>query len=97
MICDDDDTITSLLLQSHYQISCWPDTFADLPATCEHCGLPFDRSGRTKVYPAELRAWMAATGHPAPPDETHCPRFVGRDECWDCEGARLQSSGASDL
>lgn len=55
-----------------------------LSLTCERCGLPFDRTGGIRHTPVEI----IASGYP-PRVNTHCPRFIGRDEMWDCIGKRV--------
>lgn len=61
------------------------------PDICDRCGLPFDRSGRTRHFPGELRAELAIanpveTAAGVYPPNVRCPRFVGHVEAWTCEG-----------
>lgn len=65
------------------------DDYADLPTSCTRCGLPFDRSGQTKVYPKKLLETLARTNPNEKHANTRCPRFVGRLEIWTCEGERV--------
>ncbi len=56
---------------------------------CERCGLSFDRTGRARHVPAALQAALAAEGRSAESVNTHCPRYLGRDEMWTCEGKEI--------
>lgn len=55
-----------------------------LPLVCERCHLPFDRTGGSRHTPDAVNALLT---HPIV--NTHCPRFIGREELWDCKGKRL--------
>lgn len=56
-----------------------------LPLACDRCGLPFDRTGRTKHMPDALNAALIADGE-EPIANTACPRFIGAQERWLCTG-----------
>lgn len=58
----------------------------ELPLTCERCGLPFDRTGRSRWLSPALQATTGKTN-------AECPRFVGRREAWTCEGVALVVHG----
>lgn len=60
-----------------------------LPVACERCGLPFDRTGRARHIPTALQDVLHASGRSAEALNTHCPRYLGRNELWTCEGKAL--------
>lgn len=60
-----------------------------LPLACKRCGLPFDRTGRVRHIPVALQAVLRAEGRADEAINTHCPRYLGRDEIWTCDGKAL--------
>jgi hypothetical protein len=64
-----------------------------LPVTCDRCGLPFDRTGVVEHIPAKLQDALHAEGRVA--ENTHCPRFIGRNEHWDCTGISIHAPVAA--
>lgn len=60
-----------------------------LPSTCDRCGLPFDRTGGERHIPVRLQAALRAEGRDVEEINTYCPRFLGRNEMWTCEGMRI--------
>lgn len=59
---------------------------------CPICGLPFDRTGKTRHIPANLLAELAKHGDFR--INTRCPRFIGDDELFNCHGEALAAIAA---
>lgn len=86
------DAVQSVRKCNHmtYTVSCKVDVEGRAqPATCEMCGLPFDRTGEKRYIPEKLQDALIAEGRGAEAINTHCPRFIRHHELWTCQGVPM--------